>query len=155
MVPDTYCSPEPGVGYQCPEKMVCKDLDIAINKRGFNGFDELRKFLFTFSVGQYMSHIIMKGACWLSGRASDSRVRGRGFKTYLHCVVSLSKTLNSSKVLLIPRKLWLCPNMTEKLLNGTLSLYTNKQNIIIKPAFCMCKNKVADALHCNLQKQIS
>ena len=43
MVPDTYCSPDPGVGYQCPENMVCKDLNIAINKRGFNGFDELRK----------------------------------------------------------------------------------------------------------------
>lgn len=44
-VPDSYCSPDPGVGYQCPEKMKCMELDIATNKRGFNGFDELRKLL--------------------------------------------------------------------------------------------------------------
>ena len=67
-----------------------------------------------------------RGAQWLSGRASESGARGRGFETYLCRVVSLSKTLYSPKVLVIPRKLWLHPNMTEKLLTGTLSLNTNK-----------------------------
>ena len=39
------------------------------------------------------------GARWLSGRVSDSGARGRGFETYRRCVVSLSKTLYSPKVL--------------------------------------------------------
>ena len=43
-VPDSYCSPDPNVGYQCPKGMKCMELDIAINKRGFNGFDELREY---------------------------------------------------------------------------------------------------------------
>ena len=70
---------------------------------------------------------IFRGALWLSGRASDSGARARGFETYLRRVVSSSKTLYSRKVLVIPRKRWLHPNMTEKLLTGTLSLNTNKQ----------------------------
>ena len=44
-----------------------------------------------------------------------------GFETYLCRVVSLSKTFYSPKVLVIPRKGWLCPDMTEKLLTGTLN----------------------------------
>ena len=67
-------------------------------------------------------------ARWLNGRASDSIAKGRGSETYLRRVVSLSKILNSPKVLVIPRKRWLRPDMTEKLLTGTLSLNTNKQN---------------------------
>ena len=39
------------------------------------------------------------GARWLSGRVSDSGARGRGLETYRRCVVSLSKTLYSPKVL--------------------------------------------------------
>ena len=39
------------------------------------------------------------GARWLSGRVSDSGARGPGFETYRRCVVSLSKTLYSPKVL--------------------------------------------------------
>ena len=58
---------------------------------------------------------------------SDSRARGWGFETYLRCVVFLSKTLFSPKVLVVPRKRWLRPNITEKLLTGTLSRNTNKQ----------------------------
>ena len=41
-------------------------------------------------------------------------------------VVSLSKTLYSSKVLVIPREWWLRPDMTDKSLTGTLNLNTNK-----------------------------
>ena len=40
-----------------------------------------------------------------------------GFETYLRRVVSLSKTLYSPNVLVIPRKQWLCSDMIEKLLN--------------------------------------
>ena len=71
------------------------------------------------------------GARWLSGRASDSRARGRGFETYLRRVLSLSKTLFSPKVLVIHRKRWLRPDMTEKLLTGTLILNTNKKNLSV------------------------
>ena len=44
-------------------------------------------------------YILSRGARWLSGRVSDSGARGRGFETYRHRVVSLSKTLYSPKVL--------------------------------------------------------
>ena len=45
---------------------------------------------------------IDSAACmwWPSGRASDSGARGRGFKTYLRRVVSLSK------IHLLPKKYW-------------------------------------------------
>ena len=66
----------------------------------------------------------LRGTWWLSGRVSHSRVRGRGFETYLRHVVSLCKTLYSPKVLVIPGKQWLHPDMTEKLLNGTFNRNT-------------------------------
>ena len=56
---------------------------------------------------------IIWGEWWLSGRASDSGSRVWGFENYLGRVVSLSKTLYSPKVLVIPRKLWLRPDMTD------------------------------------------
>ena len=42
-------------------------------------------------------HNLEWGARWLSGRASYSGARGRGFETYLGRLVSLSKTLYSQK----------------------------------------------------------
>ena len=61
------------------------------------------------------------------------------FKTYLRRVVSLSKTLYSPKVLDMPRKCLLRPDMTEKLLTGNLketatllmSIFNQKE--LIKP----------------------
>ena len=45
---------------------------------------------------------------------SDSEARGRGFDTYLRRVVSLSKeAFTPRKVLVIPRKRWFRPDMTE------------------------------------------
>ena len=45
------------------------------------------------------------GAQWLSGRVLDSRPKGRGFEPHWrHCVVSLSKNINPSLVLVQPRK---------------------------------------------------
>ena len=41
--------------------------------------------------------------------------------------MSLSKTLYSLKVLVKPRKRWLRPDMTEKLLTWTLNINTNKK----------------------------
>ena len=61
------------------------------------------------------SHI--KGAQWLSGRVLDSRLRDRGFEPHRrHCVVSLSKNINPSLVLVQPRKTR--PFITERLLMG-------------------------------------
>ena len=57
----------------------------------------------------------------------DSGTRGWGCDT----VVSLSKdTFTPRKVLVIPRKWWLCPYMTEKLFTGTLSLNKTVKTLI-------------------------
>ena len=68
------------------------------------------------------------GAQWLSGRVLDSRPKGRGFEPHRrHCVVSLSKNINPSLVLVQPRKTR--PFITERLLMGRKeSNQTNKQN---------------------------
>ena len=58
--------------------------------------------LFLWRTEEIYPSVTMKypwGARWLSGRVSDSRARGPGFKTYRRRVVSLSKTLYSPKVL--------------------------------------------------------
>jgi hypothetical protein len=39
-IPDTFCSPNPAYGYQCPEGMKCMALELGKARRGFNGFDE-------------------------------------------------------------------------------------------------------------------
>ena len=68
-----------------------------------------------------------KGAQWLSGRVLDSRPRGCGFEPHRrHCVVSLSKNINPSLILVQPRKTR--PFITERLLMGRKeSNQTNKQ----------------------------
>ena len=75
------------------------------------------------------------GAQWLSGRALDSRPRGRGFEPHRrHCVVSLSKNINPSLVLVQPRKTR--PFITERLLMGRKeSNQTNKQNNQLRSSF--------------------
>ena len=64
---------------------------------------------------------------WLSGRVLDSRPKGRGLEPHRrHCVVSLSKNINPSLVLVQPRKTR--PYITERLLMGRKeSNQTNKQ----------------------------
>ena len=57
----------------------------------------------------------MEGAQWLSGRVLDLRPRDSGFKPHRgHCVVSLSKNINPSLVLVQPRKTR--PFLTERLM---------------------------------------
>ena len=57
------------------------------------------------------------GAQWLSGRVLDPRPKGRGFEPHRrHCVVSLSKNINFSLVVVQSRKT--CPFITERLLMG-------------------------------------
>ena len=57
----------------------------------------------------------------------------------LCCVVSLSKTLYSPKVLVIPRKRWPTPDMTDKLLTGMFtSTQTGKQFLVEGCALSTC-----------------
>ena len=58
------------------------------------------------------------GAQWLSGRVLDARPKGRGFEPHRrHCVMSMSKNINPSLVLVQPRKTR--PFITERLLMGS------------------------------------
>ena len=67
----------------------------------------------------------LSGAQWLSGRVIDSRPRGRGFEPHRrHCVVSLSKNINPSLVLVLHRKTR--PFITEILLMGRKELNQTK-----------------------------
>ena len=66
------------------------------------------------------------GAQWLNGRVLDSIPRGRGFEPHRrHCVVSLSKNINPSLVLVQPRKTR--PFITERLLMGRKESNQTKQ----------------------------
>ena len=56
----------------------------------------------------------IREAQWPSGRASDSRARGWG----LDPQVLEQDTFTSQKVLVIPRKRWRRPKITEKLFTG-------------------------------------
>ena len=70
-----------------------------------------------------------EGAQWLSGRVLDWRPRGRGFEPHRrHCVVSLSKNINPSLVLVRPRKTR--PFITERLLMGRKESNQTKQTKI-------------------------
>ena len=71
------------------------------------------------------------GAQWLNGRVLDSRPKGSGFEPHQHhWVVSLSKKINPSLVLVEPRKTR--PFITERLLMGRKeSNQPNKQKFVI------------------------
>ena len=84
------------------------------------------------------------GAQWLTGRVLDSRPKGRGFEPHRrHCVVSLSKNINHSSVLVQPRKTR--PFITNRLLMG------RKESNQIKLSISLSSNvRVAAAIctHC-------
>ena len=66
---------------------------------------------------QVLNYLFHMGAQWLSGRVLDSRPKGSGFEPHRrHCVVSLSKNINPSLVLVQPRKTH--SFITERLLMG-------------------------------------
>lgn len=66
-VPDAYCSMDKESGYECPQGMVCMDLNLPKSISGFNGFDDFGRpplrTLFTASV----SLSSMQSAIWLTG----------------------------------------------------------------------------------------
>ena len=64
-----------------------------------------------------IDHLRARGAQWLSERVLDSRPKGRGFEHHRrYCIVSSSKNINPSLVLVQPRKTR--PYITERLLMG-------------------------------------
>ena len=72
----------------------------------------------------------------LSGRVVDSRKKGRGFQPHRHhCLVSLSKNINPSLVLVQPRKTR--PFITEKLLMGRKESNQTKQILMYATNFCL------------------
>ena len=72
---------------------------------------------FCSSFSKCAAHQVLLGAQWLSGRVLDSRPKGRGFEPHRrHYVVSLSKNIYPSLVLVQPRKTR--PFITERLLMG-------------------------------------
>ena len=69
------------------------------------------------------------GVQWLSGRVLNSRPRGRRFEPHQrHCVVSLSKNINPSLVLVQPRKTGIF--ITERLLMGRKESNQTESNIL-------------------------
>ena len=75
----------------------------------------------------YGGPLILRRRGGLVINTSDSGFRGRGFDPHSgRRVVSLRKTYLPPKVLVIPRKRWLHPNMTEKLFTGMLSIKPNQ-----------------------------
>ena len=82
------------------------------------------EWLETKSCGQVLVSGGERGGLLVERQTPEREVGG--FETFLHRVVSLSKTLYCQKVLVISRKWWLRPEMTEKLLTGKLSLNTKK-----------------------------
>ena len=78
------------------------------------------------------------GAQLLSGRALDSRPKGRGFEPHRrHCVVSLSKNINPSLVLVQPRKTR--PFITERLLMGRKESNQTKKSILNSSSLILLK----------------
>ena len=80
----------------------------------------------------YHDTLYIRERKWLGLGVLDSRPRGRGFEPHRrHCVVSLSKNINPSLVLVQPKKT--CPFITERLLMGRKeSNQTNKQTLYIR-----------------------
>ena len=101
-------------------------------------------FFFTKSLPIYatttsMIHIDARVARWPSGSASDSGARGWGFDTYLPPVVSLGKdTFTPQKVLVIHRKRWLRPDMSEKTFTGTLNLIKPNKPLTLDVIYTFC-----------------
>ena len=86
-------------------------------------------FWYTLTLIFILKQYEVMGAQWLSGRVLDLRPKGGGFELYRrHRVVSLSKNINPSLVLVQPRKTR--PFITERLLMGCKeSNQTNKNNM--------------------------
>ena len=71
-------------------------------------------------------------AWWLMPRTPDPEVGGSSPTRVKPCYVLEQGTFTPQKVLVIPRKRWLRPNMTEKLFTGMLRIKSTNQPKIRK-----------------------
>ena len=71
-------------------------------------------------------------AWWLMPRTPDPEVGGSSPTRFKPCCVLEQGTFTPQKVLVIHRKRWLRPNMTEKLFTGTLRINQQINQILIK-----------------------
>ena len=88
-------------------------------------------FFFIFAQNIDCGYTLDPEARWPSGRASDSGREVGG--SILTQVILEQYTFTYQTVLVTPRKRWLRPDMTEKLLTGTKSLNPNKQTNTLEP----------------------
>ena len=88
------------------------------------------------------------GAQWLSGRVLDSRPRGRGFEPHWrHCIMSFSKNIFPSLVLVQPRKTR--PFITERLLMGHKESNKNiKKHKQIRRVFTIIFKQAIQRFYC-------
>ena len=107
-----------------------KKLKFNVVDKTFSEKDKLYCFIFRIK--------IQLGAQWLSGRVLESRLSGRGSEPHRrHCVVSLSKNINPSFVLVQPRKTHLF--ITERLMMGRKeSIQTNRTKIQLRVRYQTC-----------------
>ena len=85
------------------------------------------------------------GAQWLSGRVLDLRPKGRGFEPHRrHCVVSLSKNINPSLVLVQPRKTR--PFITESLFMGRKESNQTNKTLYTYTVIHVAENTIHNAL---------
>ena len=91
----------------------------------------------------------MLGAQWLSGRVLDLRPRGRWLEPHRrHCIVSLSKNINPSIVLVHPRKTRPC--LTVRLLMGRKESNQTKTKHLyaISNTFNICLERSGSVVEC-------
>ena len=100
-----------------------------------------------FSIALHCRMNSVREARWRSGRASDSESRSPGFDSHKwQRVVSLSKTHLLPTVLVKPRKRWLRPDITEKLLTWPLSLKATTNIVLCRVATLILSISVSSAL---------
>ena len=83
-------------------------------------------------------------AWWLMPRTPDPEVGGSSPTWVKPCCVLEQGTFTPQKVLVIPRKRWLRPNMTEKLFTGTLRINqpTDQPNLLADSMTSMTAKRI-------------
>ena len=80
----------------------------------------------------------------VNARTPDPEVGGSSPNRVKPCCVLEQGTFTPQKVLVIPRKRWLRPNMTEKLFTGTLRINQPTNQPFHYKTYCMVRNKTLE-----------